>query len=388
MQGRGRPPFWVLMGAVMLSPLAIDIYLPALTAMAREFERPFAALQVTITLFLLSVGVGQVLVGPLADRFGRRPVLLGGALTYLAGALMGLGAATLEWLYAARVLQGLGACATVTVAFAAVRDSYPPETGAKLYSYLNGSLTLVPSLAPVIGGALTVAFGWRSNFAFMMGFAALLCLGAWWRFGETRPTDTPIERRLYRWSRYRPVLGHPRFLYYALLVSTMMAAILVYVSAAPVIVMGRLGQPEWVFSLWFGANALVSTLAFFFVPRLMHRWGRQATVQRGLVVVMGGGLLITALYLGVPLSVATFMAPVALLSVGFSMILGSAASLALEPFPERAGTAAALLGAIQLGGGAIVATLALMTPLAPQFTLTALCTGGGLLLWVLARRWG
>ena len=150
MQGRGRPPFWVLMGAVMLSPLAIDIYLPALTAMAREYERPFAALQVTITLFLLSVGVGQVLVGPLADRFGRRPVLLGGALTYFAGALMGLSAASLEWLYAARVLQGLGACATVTVAFAAVRDSYPPETGAKLYSYLNGSLTLVPSLAPVI----------------------------------------------------------------------------------------------------------------------------------------------------------------------------------------------------------------------------------------------
>lgn len=385
--GKGRPPFWVLMGAVMLSPLAIDIYLPALTAMARAFSRPFAALQVTITLFLLSVGVGQLLVGPLADRFGRRPVLLGGIALYMVAAVLGMMAATLELLYVARILQGLGACASVTVAFAAVRDSYTPEAGARLYSYLNGSLTLVPSLAPVLGGALTVALGWRSNFAFMVAFAALLWLGAYRCFGETRPDDAPIERRLYRWARYRPILGNRRFLYYAVLVSAMMAAILVYVSAAPVVVMDRLGHPEWVFSLWFGANALVSTVAFFGVPRLMYRWGREVTVQRGLLVVATGGALIAGLHWTMPLSVVTFMGPVAWLSVGFSMVLGAAASLALEPFPERAGTAAALLGAIQLGGGATLATLLLMTPLPPQLSLTLICTGAGLFMWGMARRY-
>jgi len=383
--GKERPPFWVLMGAVMLSPLAIDIYLPALTAMARAFGHPFAALQLTITLFLMSVGAGQLLVGPLADRFGRRPVLLGGVALYLVAALIGMTAATLELLYAARVLQGLGACASVTVAFAAVRDSYTPQVGARLYSYLNGSLTLVPSLAPVLGGALTVALGWRSNFAFMAAFAMLLWFGAYRCFGETRPDDAPVERRLYRWTRYRPILFNGHFLYYAALVSAMMAAILVYVSAAPVVVMDRLGHPEWVFSLWFGANAMVSTVAFFLVPKLMYRWGREATVQRGLVVVALGGALIAGLYWALPLSVLTFMGPVALLSIGFSMVLGAAASLALEPFPERAGTAAALLGAIQLGGGASLATLLLMTPLAPQLSLTLICSGVGLLMWGLAR---
>ncbi|WP_251976644.1 multidrug effflux MFS transporter [Salinicola avicenniae] len=376
-----RPPFWVLMGAVMLSPLAIDIYLPALTAMAQTFERSFAALQLTITLFLMSVGVGQILVGPLTDRFGRRPVLLGGVALYLLAAMLGATAVSIEMLYVSRVLQGLGACASVTVAFAAVRDGYTPTEGARLYSYLNGSLTLVPSLAPVLGGALTVVLGWQSNFVFMAVFAALLWGGAWRRFGETRPSDTPVETRLYRWSRYRPVLFDRGFRYYATLVGTMMAAILVYVSAAPVVMMDRLGQPEWVFSLWFGANALVSTVAFFVVPRLMYRWGRERTVQRGLLVVAAGGSLIMVLHLSLPLTVVNFMGPVALLSVGFSMVLGAAASLALEPFPERAGTAAALLGALQLGGGASVATLLLMTPLAPQWGLGLICTGGGLLLW-------
>ncbi|OLO08545.1 Bcr/CflA family drug resistance efflux transporter [Salinicola sp. MH3R3-1] len=381
-----RPAFWILMGAVMLSPLAIDIYLPALTAMAGEFERSYAALQLTITLFLMSVGVGQLLVGPLTDRFGRRPVLLGGVAIYMVAALIGMTAISIEMLYFSRILQGLGACASVTVAFAAVRDGYTPTEGAKLYSYLNGSLTLVPSLAPVMGGALTVALGWRSNFAFMTGFAGLLWLSAYWRFGETRPPGTLIEKRLYRWSRYRPVLFNRRFLYYAILVSTMMAAILVYVSAAPVVMMDRLRQPEWVFSLWFGGNALVSTVAFFIVPRLMVRWGRKSTVQRGLIVVVGGGVLIGCLYGSVPVSVVTFMGPIALLSIGFSMVLGAAASLALEPFPERAGTAAALLGSIQLGGGATLATLLLMTPLAPQVSLALICSGGGIVLWVLAKR--
>ncbi|WP_239495253.1 multidrug effflux MFS transporter [Salinicola halophilus] len=387
MQVGKRPPFWILMGAIMLSPLAIDIYLPALTAMAREFERSFAALQVTITLFLLSVGLGQILVGPLADRYGRRPVLLTGALLYGTGALAGLLAGSIEVLYAARVLQGFGACAAITVAFAAIRDSYSPEEGARLYSYLNGSLTLIPSVAPILGGALTVAFGWRSNFLFMMAFAALLAFGAWRVFGETRPGDTPARPRLYEWQRYRPVLFDAGFLYHAIMVSVMMAAILVYVSAAPVIVMDRLGHPEWVFSLWFGANALVSTIAFFIVPRLMARWGRERTIRRGLLVVSVGGALIAALYFTLPLSVAVFMGPVALLSVGFSMVLGAAASLALESFADRAGTAAALLGAIQLGGGASAATLMLTTPLPPQLGLTLICTGGGLLLWALRTRY-
>lgn len=359
----------LLVGCVMLSPLAIDIYLPSLTVMAREFDVPFSRLQFTVTLLLLSVGLGQVLVGPLTDRFGRRPVLLCGTVVYMAGALLGMMATSLGPLYVSRVLQGLGACASMTVAFAAVRDCFTAEQGAKLYSYLNGALCIIPALAPVIGGSLAVTFGWRSNFAFMFVFAAVLGLAALWRFAETRPQDTATERRLYHWARYRPVLSSIRFVYFAGLAGVIMSAILVYVSTAPVILVDRLGLSELAFSGWFGANAVVNIMAFFFAPRIIHRLGRVGTVRLGLGLIIVSGVLQALIVTALPLSSVGFMGPIGVLSVGFSLALGATSSLALEPFRERAGTAAALLGALQLGGGALLATLLLAMPLSPQWAL-------------------
>ncbi|GAB2784579.1 multidrug effflux MFS transporter [Halomonas shantousis] len=363
----------LLVGFVMLSPLAIDIYLPSLTAMAADFDQPFAALQLTVTLFLLSVGIGQILVGPLTDRYGRRPVLLSGIGVYVLGALVGLSAASLGPLYVSRVLQGLGACACMTVAFAAVRDCFTAEQGAKLYSYLNGALCVIPALAPVIGGVLAVTFGWRSNFAFMMGFAALLGALSLWRFAETRPPQTVDAPRLYQWQRYRPVLGSARFVYFAGLAGVTMSAILMYVSTAPVILVDRLGLSELAFSGWFGANALLNITAFFLAPRVIHRFGRLRTVRMGLCLILLAGLLHALAVLTLPLQVWNYMGPVGILSVGFSLALGAASSLALEPFHERAGTAAALLGALQLGGGALIATLLLATSLSPQWALAFIC---------------
>lgn len=359
----------LLVGCVMLSPLAIDIYLPSLTVMAREFDVPFSRLQFTVTLLLLSVGLGQVLVGPLTDRFGRRPVLLCGTVVYMAGALLGMLATSLGPLYVSRVLQGLGACASMTVAFAAVRDCFTAEQGAKLYSYLNGALCIIPALAPVIGGSLAVTFGWRSNFAFMFVFAAVLGVAALWRFAETRPQDTVLERRLYHWARYRPVLTSVRFVYFAGLAGVIMSAILVYVSTAPVILVERLGLSELAFSGWFGANAVVNIMAFFFAPRIIHRLGRVGTVRLGLGLIIVSGVLQALIVTVLPLSAVGFMGPIGVLSVGFSLALGATSSLALEPFRERAGTAAALLGALQLGGGALLATLLLAMPLSPQWAL-------------------
>ncbi|KXS37798.1 MAG: MFS transporter, DHA1 family, bicyclomycin/chloramphenicol resistance protein [Halomonadaceae bacterium T82-2] len=359
----------LLVAAVMLTPLAIDIYLPSLPVMARDLGQPSSALQITITLLLFSVGLGQVLVGPLTDRFGRRPALLLGALLYGLGALLAMSATSLAPLYVSRVLQGLGACAATTVAFAAVRDLYTPAEGARLYSYLNGSLCLIPALAPVVGGVLAVQLGWRSNFAFMALFALLLLVTAFATFGETRPRDAEVPRPLYRLARYRRVLGERRFLRYAGTAGVCMAAILIYVSAAPVLLVERLGLSELAFAACFGGNALVNIATFFLAPRVIHCLGRRHTVRLGLrVVLLAGGLQGLAAW-ALPLSVVAFMGPVAILSVGFSLTLGAASSLALEAFRDLAGTAAALLGALQLGGGAVLASLVLATSLPLQVAL-------------------
>ncbi|MDX3983682.1 MAG: multidrug effflux MFS transporter [Achromobacter sp.] len=356
----------LLMGLVTLTPMGIDIYLPSLPAMAAGFGEPVSALQASITLFIFAVGLGQMLIGPLADRYGRRPVALGGALAYLAGSALGAAATSLDVFYVARVIQGLGACSASLVAFAAVRDRFSPAVGARVYSYLNGALCSVPALAPMLGGALAVHAGWRSTFVFMVLFALSLMVLLARRFEETRVPPSGPRGALYSLRRYLPIVSRGRFLYFAMFGMAGMAMILVFVSAAPVVLVQQLGYSELGFSAWFGGNAAINIAAFFLAPTFIARFGRHTMVRVGMVALLLASAMHAAAWWWIPQAAWVFMLPVAVLTVGFSLALGSGLSLALEPFAERAGTAAAVYGLFQMSGSAIVATVLLDTGVAPQ----------------------
>ncbi|CAB3848472.1 MULTISPECIES: multidrug effflux MFS transporter [Achromobacter] len=356
----------LLMGLVTLTPMGIDIYLPSLPVMAQDYGQPVTALQASITLFIFAVGVGQILIGPLADRYGRRPVALGGALAYLLGSALGAAATSLDVFYAARVIQGLGACSASLVAFAAVRDCFSPAVGARVYSYLNGALCTVPALAPMVGGALAVHAGWRSTFVFMVLFALTLAGFLAIRFEETRAAPPRQQGPLYSLRRYAPIAASGRFLYFAAFGMAGMAMILVFVSAAPVVLVQQLGYSELGFSAWFGGNAAINIGAFFLAPAFIARYGRHTMVRVGMAALLAAAAMHLAAWLWLPLSAWIFMLPVAVLTVGFSLALGSGLSLALEPFAERAGTAAAVYGLFQMSGSAVIATLLLDSGMAPQ----------------------
>lgn len=356
----------LLMGLVTLTPMAIDIYLPSLPAMAHAFGEPIGALQASITLFIFAVGVGQVLIGPLADRYGRRPVALCGALAYLAGSALGAAATSLEVFYAARIVQGLGACSASLVAFAAVRDCFSPAVGARVYSYLNGALCTVPALAPMVGGVLALHAGWRSTFVFMAVFALALASLLALRFEETRAKPAHRPGALYSLPRYAPIVASGRFLYFACFGMAGMAMILVFVSAAPVVLVQQLGYSELGFSAWFGGNAAINIAAFFLAPAFIAQYGRYTMVRVGMAALLLASALHLGAWLWAPLSAWIFMLPVAVLTVGFSLALGSGLSLALEPFADRAGTAAAVYGLFQMSGSAVIATVLLDSGMAPQ----------------------
>ncbi|MED7773887.1 multidrug effflux MFS transporter [Aeromonas dhakensis] len=347
------PLILLLVLLVLFSPLAIDIYLPAIPQMAEQLGAEVTLMQGTITWFLFSMGLGQLLVGPLADRYGRKPIALGGVLLYGLSALGAGFAASLGELMLARVLQGLGACATSVAAFSVVRDSYGPKKSGQMISYLNGAICFIPALAPLLGGWLTAKAGWSANFWFMAGYAVIV--GSWllWRMPETRPEETRSGGPLISWSRYSPVLRSPSFLFNATLCMLAMAVILAYVTAAPVQLMVRLGLDMSGFSYWFTANAALNILACFLAPRFIARVGPRRTLRIGLLV-----LLLSAIALSLSMHIAhplAMMGPVFLSSIGFAMILGSAAGMALAPFGHCAGTAAALLGLFQMSGsGALV----------------------------------
>ncbi|MGL5216707.1 multidrug effflux MFS transporter [Aeromonas hydrophila] len=347
------PLILLLVLLVLFSPLAIDIYLPAIPQMAEQLGAEVTLMQGTITWFLFSMGLGQLLVGPLADRYGRKPIALGGVLLYGLSALGAGFAASLGELMLARVLQGFGACATSVAAFSVVRDSYGPKKSGQMISYLNGAICFIPALAPLLGGWLTAKAGWSANFWFMAGYAVIV--GSWllWRMPETRPEETSSSGPLISWSRYSPVLRSPSFLFNATLCMLAMAVILAYVTAAPVQLMVKLGLDMSGFSYWFTANAALNILACFLAPRFIARVGPRRTLRIGLLVLLFSAIALTlAMHIEHPLAM---MGPVFLSSIGFAMILGAAAGMALAPFGHCAGTAAALLGLFQMSGsGALV----------------------------------
>ncbi|WP_263641632.1 multidrug effflux MFS transporter [Vibrio fortis] len=339
---------------VLFSPLAIDIYLPALPQISETFHVEHALAQDTITWFLFAMGVGQLFAGPLADKLGRRTVALGGISIYAVSACLAWAAQSIDMMLMARLLQGLGACATSVAAFATVRDLFGPEKSGKMISYLNGAICFIPALAPILGSWLTQEFGWRSNFSFMAGFAVIVGAILFFQMKETNPATEKVA--VFKFERYWSVLKTPSFIFHASLCLMAMAVILAYVTSAPVVLMENLGLSMNEFTFWFGINAAFNIIAAFTAPKFMDRFGTYKTLVVGILLLGLAGALM--LILANQATALAFMFPIFLSSVGFAWILGASAGKALEPFGDRAGTAAALLGLFQMSGsGLLVGTM-------------------------------
>ncbi|UTZ23150.1 multidrug effflux MFS transporter [Vibrio campbellii] len=352
---------------VLFSPLAIDIYLPALPLIASTFQVENALAQDTITWFLFAMGVGQLFAGPLADKLGRRTVALGGITIYALSALLAWSAQNIEWMLAARLLQGLGACATSVAAFATVRDIFGPEKSGKMISYLNGAICFIPALAPILGSWLTQQFDWRANFSFMAGFAVIA--GSMMFFGMKETNPATEKQAVFKLSRYWSVLSTPSFIFHASLCLMAMAVILAYVTSAPGVLMTGMGLSMNEFTFWFGLNAVFNITACMLAPKFMDRWGTHNSLVVGISLLAIAGVIM--MVMKEHNTALAFMLPIFISSVGFAWILGAAAGKALEPFGDKAGTAAALIGLFQMSGsGLLVGTLQRLS-LEPQ-TLIAI----------------
>lgn len=371
--GPGKLQMVLLTLLVLFSPLAIDIYLPALPQISQTFHVEHALAQDTITWFLFAMGIGQLFAGPLADKLGRRTVALGGIGIYALSALLAWSAQNIEWMLTARLLQGLGACATSVAAFATVRDIFGPHRSGKMISYLNGAICFIPALAPILGSWLTQQFGWRSNFSFMAAFAIVVGLLMLVTMRETNPTAD--KQAVFKLSRYWSVVKTPSFLFHASLCLLAMAVILAYVTSAPVVLMTNLGLDMNQFTFWFGINAVINIAACLTAPRIMDRFGTHTTLVMGIVALLVAG--VTMLLLAQVATPFAFMLPIFISSMGFAWVLGAAAGKALAPFGDKAGTAAALLGLLQMSGSGLVVGLLQRLDLQPQMLI-------GLHMWLIA----
>lgn len=374
-------PLLILM--VIFSPLAIDIFLPALPVMAQDFSVSMTKIQWSITAFILTMGFGQLVTGPLADRYGRRPVAICGIIIYGLSSILAAYSDSLAFFLISRLAQGLGACAIVVAAFATVRDKYNAIESGVMYSYLNSAICCIPALAPLLGNVLTEYFGWRSNFEFMAGYAAIAGAILFFSLKETKPAHTEQHKRLFTMARFTPVLKHPVFLFNAFVVMLAMAIIIAYVSSSPAWLMVKLGLSQQSFVYWFSFNAAINIIACFLAPRVLVRYGARVTIGFGMVLLIVAGVLMFALLAWH--SAAAFMLPIMISSLGFSLLMGACAGQALAPFGDKAGSASALLGFMQMSGAAVIVYLLQLLPIneAEQLALLMLTIIPVYVIWKL-----
>ena len=347
-----KAPIYLFLLLIIVSPMGIDIFLPALPQMAENLQTSMINVQSTIPIFLAALGLGQLFAGPLADRYGRKPMIFFGLMLYIVGAVVGSMALQIEVLWFARVLQGLGTCAVSVGVMSGVRDSYSAERSASIYSYINGVICVIPALAPLVGGWLSETWSWRSTFYFMTAYAVLVMLIALWKLPETRPQNTIVQDKLINWAQYKPIIQNPTFRFNVGLVMLAMAIIIAFVSIAPQRLMVELGLSPTAFSLWFGSNAIINIIASFTAPMVIARLGKDRALQLAIgMCTLAAVLLVTLSHIAHPFA---FMGPVFIASTGFCIVLAICCGAALAPFAQRAGTASSLMGFFQMAGASVL----------------------------------
>ncbi|MFH8134706.1 multidrug effflux MFS transporter [Pantoea osteomyelitidis] len=372
----------LLLSLVLLAPLGIDLYLPTLPQIAQGLATPVANIQATIPLFLLVMGIGQLITGPLVDNFGRKPVALIGLALYILGSAVAATATLWPVFLLARLIQGCAVCCTAVVAFSGVRDRLSGDDAARAYGFLNGALNIVPALAPLLGGLLADAFGWRAPFWFLSAYGLLIGLIVIVWLPETRPADTLRVAGLPL-RQYGAILRQPRFLAFAFANAGALGMVLTYVSLAPHVLMteGELSPIQ--FSFAFGANGLWIMLVSAFVNKTIRKAGRPFCLAMGFVTMLLGALLMTGGQLLLPALWQThwalYMLPVAVSVAGLAFTVGPATSYALEPYQQQAGVASALQGFIQMAGGAAGSLLMVALPVAEKSALALMMLAGAVL---------
>ncbi len=380
----------VLLAALSaIGPLTTDMYLPSLPDIARLLGASTAQAQLTISSYLIGFAVGQIFYGPLADRHGRKPVLMGAMALYCAASLACALSTSIEMLIAARALQALGGSGGIVLARAIVRDLYSGARAGRELSLIGAVMALAPVLAPLVGGVLQTGFGWRSVFFTLVGGGLLGAAIVWPLMPETlalRAAEPVSPATMFR--SFRVVARNGAYLAYLGLASTSFAGLFAWISGASFVLQYLYGLTPFQFGVAFAIGSVGYMVGTTLAARLVMRHGVDATLGVGAAAMAAGGLsMAMAVALGLT-SAASLVLPMALYLAGLGMVLPQSIAGAMTPFPERAGAASALLGFVQqslaaLCGAAVGALLGSSAwPLAGAVAAMGCATLG---LWILTR---
>lgn len=353
----GTPVAVVLCLLTVFGPISMDLYLPVLPALTAELGSSTSAAQLTVTACLVGLGLGQVIAGPLSDRFGRRRPLLVGVGAYIAASALCAVAPTIETLIAARLVQGLTGAVGIVIAQAAGRDLY---SGSRLIRHF-GRLSVLAGLAaivgPVIGGQLAKVTDWRGAFVFLAVVGVVIFVACAGVLRETLPAANRQPGGLANTSLvFRRLLADRVFLGVVLIGGCVSAALFAYLSGATFILQGIYGLSPQGYSFAFGLNSLGFMVFAFLASRSSTRWSLHGTLIVGLVMIVAGagGVLVTAI---AHLPLAAMVLSLLTMVSGVAVTSPPSTSLAMENYPDVAGSASSLLGFARFAAGGLTAPL-------------------------------
>jgi DHA1 family bicyclomycin/chloramphenicol resistance-like MFS transporter len=350
----------LLTALVALGPMSTDLYLPSLPSLTAYFGVGEAAGQLTLSAFLLGLAGGQIIYGPLSDRYGRRPVLLFGVGLYAAASIVCAFAPSIEALVIARFCQACGACVGPVLGRAVVRDVYGREGAARIMSYMSAAIALALAIGPIIGGFVETWFGWRANFVVLLwrsrAGADISLLPEAFRRDTGRMSPARMARA------YVSFFGERTYFGYVFTVAFGYCGIFAFISASSFILVDSAGLSPGLYGFCFAAVVLGYIAGTLISGRLSAQLGIDRLIAIGSLVGFAGALLVLILALlnptrtGIPAAIAV-VGPMTLFLAGVGLMMPNAVVAAIAPYPRAAGTASALMGFLQMTMAAILGAL-------------------------------
>ena len=337
----------LLAALVALGPLSVDMYLPAMPRMMVALDTDISHMHLTLSAYLSGFALFHLLCGPLADRFGRKPVLTGGTLLFVAACIGCSQSTSVEELLAFRFVQGIGACVGPTLARAVTRDVFGPTRAARALSLIAMLMALAPAVAPTLGGLMLLILPWPSIFVFLAIYGTAMTVLIQIYLAESLPRPQSLHPRSIA-RNYAQLFRDPLYLSASLASGLVYAGLLTYLSSSSFIYIEMLGVPVEYFGFIFLTSVVGYMLGSAVSARLTRYRASEHTVLVGAIVA---AIATAIMWLGATLfpdSISALVVPMVFYATGMGLVLPNAMAVALRPFPHMAGTASALLGFIQM----------------------------------------
>ncbi len=384
----------ILLGMLTaLAALSIDPTLSSMPDVAREFGVENALVQLSLLSFMLGIAAGQLVVGPLADRFGRRPVILVAIVVYVAAATGAATAADIQWLVGFRLIQGLAACVGQILPRTVIRDRFESVDAAKLLSYVMMIHGIAPIIGPIFGAHLAVAVGWRAVYWFNATYGGLVFILVWTLLAESIPRRDPRALNPARLVRTYAMVIRNRIFYGHLLCGIgCYAGLFVYLTTSSAVVIGHFGRSGETYGYLFAITMSGWLIGNLISARLVGRIGIDRLIRFGSFGITASAMTIAALaWAGID-ELWAIVAPMFAYMTMFSLVVPPAQAAALAPFPANAGAASSLMGFLQLCVAAAIGVLVgqfddgTQIPMVTVIGITGL--GPIAAYWLLVRRIG